>query len=296
MSESLALASREAESGKRLLLPRRSLGRTGFRATAVGAGDVADRKLGLDGCAAAVTRALDAGVNVVDTAPGYENGFSEEILGRALEGRREGIFLIDKLDDFERERVRPQVETGLELTKAGRLDLVVFHGLARLEQWRQIAQRGGAMEELGRLRDEGLVRFRGISAHDPETLRSAILSGLCDVVMFPLGPSVDERYATRILPLARSCGVGTIAFKTFAAGKLLSDPARCVRYTLSLDPDVALLGMSTPAEVDTALAAAATATPLTLEEERATRAWARRELEAKGPFWWNPDPHVVPSW
>src|SRR5262245_28886989 len=102
------VAARDAK-----LAPRRSLGRTGFRVTAVGVGDVADRKLGLAACAEAVTRALDQGLNLVDTAPGYEDGLSEEILGAALAGRREGVFVVDKLDDHAREAVRPQVETGL---------------------------------------------------------------------------------------------------------------------------------------------------------------------------------------
>ena len=279
------------------LAPRRSLGRTGFRATALGIGDVADRKLGLDACVSAVVRALDHGLNVVDTAPNYENGFSEEIVGEALAGRpRDGVFVVDKLDDWTRPLVRPQLETGLRRLRLSRLDLAVFHGLKKIEDWRAIAARDGALEELGRLQAEGLVRFRGVSAHHPDVLRAAILSGQCDVVLMPVGPFVDERYVTRVLPLARACGVGTIAFKTFAAGKLLSDPARCVRYTLSLDPDVALLGMSTPGEVDEAVAAARGARRLTLEEEKATRSWARPQLEGKGPFWWNPEPDVAPDW
>jgi aryl-alcohol dehydrogenase-like predicted oxidoreductase len=266
----------------------RSLGRTGFAASAVGAGDVADRKLGLDACVAALARALEAGVNVVDTAPGYEDGFSEEIVGKALRGRRQGVFVIDKLDDHSVEQVRPQVETGLRRMDLQKIDAVVFHGLKHPDEWRAIAARGGPMEQLGRLVVEGLVGFRGVSAHHPDVLRAAILSDLCDVVLFPIGPSVDERYVRRVLPLARSRGVGTIAFKTFAAGKLLADPGRCVRYTLSWDPDVALLGMSTPAEVDVALAALASFEPMTGDEERATRVWARELLEGKGPFWWNP--------
>lgn len=286
------------------LRPRRSLGRTGFAATALGIGDVADRKLGLDACVAAVTRALDHGLNLVDTAPGYEDGFSEEILGEALRGRRDGVFVVDKLDDHASAAVRPQIETALRRMKLERIDAVVFHGVKSLDEWRSIAARGGAMEMLGRVAAEGLVRFRGISAHHPDALRAAILSDLCDVVLFPVGPSVDERYLRRILPLARSRGVGTIAFKTFAAGKLLADPApgaggrppkadaahaaRCVRYTLSQDPDVALLGMSTPAEVDVAVAAARDFRPMSEADERETRAWARELLEGKGPFWWNP--------
>lgn len=272
------------------LSPRRSLGRTGFRATALGVGDVADRKLGLDACVAAVVRALDHGLNVVDTAPNYENGFSEEILGAALHGRpRDSVFVVDKLDDYGVELVRPQVETGLRRMKLDHVDLMVFHGVKSIEEWRTIAAKGGPMETLARLQSERLVRFRGVSAHHPDVLRAAILSDLCDVVMFPVGPSVDPRYVRQILPLARSRGVGTICFKTFAAGKLLEDPGRCVRYTLSQDPDVTLLGMSTPHEVEVSVAAAHTFCPMNENEEKATRAWAREILGPKGPFWWNPE-------
>ncbi len=250
---------------------------------------MADRNLGLDACVAAVTQALDLGLNLVDTAPNYEDGFSEEILGVALAGRRQGVFVVDKLDEHDAEHVRPQVETGLARMKLERIDAVVFHGLKKIEEWRAIAARSGPMEKLGRLVSEGLVRFRGVSAHHPDVLRAAILSDLCDVVLLPVGPSVDARYIQRILPLARSRGVGTIAFKTFAAGKLLADPARCVRYTLTQDPDVALLGMSTPAEVEVAVLAARGFSPMSRDEERATRVWARELLEGKGPFWWNPE-------
>ncbi len=55
--------------------PRRELGRTGFRATVLGIGDVADRALPMDTCVATLRRAIDAGLNVIDTAPGYEDGY-----------------------------------------------------------------------------------------------------------------------------------------------------------------------------------------------------------------------------
>src|SRR5512137_2132079 len=77
--------------------PRRELGRTGFVATVLGIGDLADRSVPLEQCVSTVHRALDAGLNVIDTAPGYESGYSEEIVGHALRGRREGVFLIDKI-------------------------------------------------------------------------------------------------------------------------------------------------------------------------------------------------------
>src|SRR4030042_241461 len=83
-------------------LPRRPLGRTRFLATALGAGDLADRAVPKERCVATLRRALDAGLNVVDTAPMYEDGYSEEIVGEALRGRREGVFLVDKIDHLDR--------------------------------------------------------------------------------------------------------------------------------------------------------------------------------------------------
>jgi hypothetical protein len=140
--------------------------------------------------------------------------------------------------------------------------------------------------------------------------------------MFPVGPFVDPRYVTDVLPRARALGVGTVCFKTFGAGKLVGDTsgynqplkarprgkvssggtddaeaalprltvAECLHYTLTLDPDVALLGLSYPNEQDAAFAAARAFQPLAPERMDDIR---RRAVEArrdKGPCWWNPDP------
>src|SRR5687767_6341438 len=83
------------------LFPRRELGRTGFMASALGAGDLADRNLPLETCVATLRRAIDAGLNVVDTAPNYEDGYSEQIVARAVRGVRERLFIIDKVDDLD---------------------------------------------------------------------------------------------------------------------------------------------------------------------------------------------------
>ena len=67
-----------------LFPPRRTLGRTGFKAAMIGIGDLADRNVPLDQCVATVRRAMDAGCNVIDTAPMYEDGYSEEIVGKVV--------------------------------------------------------------------------------------------------------------------------------------------------------------------------------------------------------------------
>jgi hypothetical protein len=124
-----------------------------------------------------------------------------------------------------------------------------------------------------------------------------------------------------MLPLAKRHGVGTVCFKTFGAGKLLGDTegygrplaqrprgklssggnddeiaptlprlsvADCVRYTLTCDPDVALLGMSFPNEQDAALAAASEFVPLGTAEIADVRERARVAIQNKGRIWWDP--------
>ena len=301
--------------------PRRELGRTGFVATVLGIGDVADRQLPIEACIATVRRALDAGLNLIDTAPMYEDGYSEEIVGRAIEGYRDRLFVIDKIDELDHP-VAPQIEASLHRLRLDATDAFVFHALNTMEAYDRLTAPGGGFEQLDACVKAGKTRFRGISSHHPDVLRAALEAGVCDLVMFPLGPFVDERYVAEILPLARQKSVGTVCFKTFGAGKLVGDTTgynqplqlrprgkissggaedaaavlprlgvrECVRYTMTLDPDVTLLGLSFPNEQDAAFAAAKEFHPLTESEMVEIR---RRAVEArrdKGPCWWNPCP------
>lgn len=306
---------------ERLFHPRRALGRTGFVATVLGIGDLADRAVPLEQCAATAARALEAGLNVIDTAPSYEDGYSEQIVGQALRGRRDGVFVIDKIDHHD-QPVGPQVEASLERLGLDAVDAFVFHAVSTMDGWRRIAAAGGPMDELEACRQAGRCRFRGISSHHPDVLCAAIESGTCDVVLFAVGPFVDRRYVTEILPLAAACGVGTVCFKTFGAGKLVCDTEgygrpltqrprgklssgggesesggaalprltaeECVRYTLTCDPDVALLGMSFPNEQDAAFAAARAFEPFSGERMAEIERRAAEAVAGKGPCWWNP--------
>lgn len=310
-------------SSQQQFTPRRALGRTGFVASALGIGDLADRNLPLDTSVATVRRAIDAGLNLIDTAPGYEDGYSEQIVGLAVKGIRDQIFVIDKIDTLDAP-VAPQIDASLQQLQLDHVDAFVFHGLSSMIMFEQLSQSGGGFEQLAECIKAGKACFGGISSHHPDVLRAAISAGLCDIVMFPIGPFVDPRYIDDILPLAQAHGVGTVCFKTFGAGKLLGDTAgynqplqlrprgklssggaddtratlprlsvaECLHYTLTLDPDVALLGLSYPNEQDHAFAAARSFAPLTPEQMADIR---RRAIDArrdKGPCWWNPDPEA----
>lgn len=131
----------------------------------------------------------------------------------------------------------------------------------------------------------------------------------------------DLRYVEEILPLARQKGVGTVCFKTFGAGKLLGDTtgynrpletrprgkfssggketgskpvlprltvAECLHYTFTINPDVALLGLSFPNEQDAAFKALGSFQPLASQQLEDIRRRAIEAIEGKGPCWWNP--------
>jgi len=290
-------------------------------ATQLGIGDLADRALPLESCVATVRRAIDAGLNVIDTAPGYEDGYSEQIVGAAIAGVRDQLFVVDKIDDLEAP-VAAQIDASLRRLQIDHTDAFVFHALSSLEIFDRLAQPGGGFDQLAACIKAGKTRFGGISSHSPDVLRAAISAGLCDIVLFPVGPFVDPRFVDDILPLAAAHGAGTIGFKTFGAGKLLGDTAgynqplqlrprgklssggvddatpvlprlsveECLHYTLTLDPDVALLGLSFPNEQDQAFAAAHAFRALDATQMAEIRRRAVAARQDKGPCWWNPDP------
>ncbi|HAJ38536.1 MAG TPA: aldo/keto reductase [Chloroflexi bacterium] len=317
------ISTREETQTTSLFTPRRELGRTGFIASVLGAGDLADRSLPLETCVATLRRAIDAGLNVVDTAPGYEDGYSEQIVGQAVKGVRDRLFIVSKIDDLL-DPVAPQIENSLRRLELEYTDAFVFHGLSDMATLETLMAPGGGFDQLADCIKAGKTRFGGISSHNPDVLKVAIEAGLCDIAMFPVGPFVDERYITETLPLAKARGVGSICFKTFGAGKLLGDTAgynqplqlrprgklssggvddavavlprltvsECLHYTLTLDPDVALLGLSFPNEQDQAFAAAQSFRPLTAEAMADIRTRAVEARQGKGPCWWNPDPEA----
>lgn len=281
---------------------------------------MADRKIPIDTCAATVRRALEAGLNVIDTAPSYEDGYSEQIVGKAIKGFRDKIFVIDKIDNHTNP-IRPQIDASFSRLQIDMADLFVLHALDTVEGWQKAVEPNGAFEQIEACRQEKMLRFRGISSHNPDVLSIAIKSGLCDVILFPIGPYCDSRFIDVVLPLARKNNVGTVCFKTFGAGKLLGDtpgynqplqqrprgkfssggqeqknaailphlsPQDCLNYTLTIDPDVTLLGLCFPNEQDIAFETAKSFKPLSADKMNHIKEFAVETVKDKGPCWWNP--------
>jgi len=199
-------------------LPTATLGRTGETVTKLGYGAMELRR---DVEPAAADRllnsVLDAGINVIDTSPDY--GESEEHIGRAISHRRGEYFLASKcgclVGDqaparpgpqshvFTRENVRAGVEQSLRRLRTDHLDLVQFHASPSPET---LAEHD-AVAELVALRDEGKIRFLGMSGTLPN-LPGQIAMGVFDAFQIPY--SAVEREHEALITEAAHAGAGTI--------------------------------------------------------------------------------------
>jgi len=190
---------------------RRALGNTGLRVSALGfgAGPVGNPELSESEAAALLHGVLDAGVNLLDTAPSY--GLSEERIGRHLSGRRQEFLLSTKcgygvpgVEDWTGPCITQGVELALRRLRTDVLDVVHFHSCPV-----EVLERPGVVEALSRAVEQGKVRVAAYSG-DNAPLEWALHSGKFGSVQLSVNV-FDQRAEERALPLASERGIGVIA-------------------------------------------------------------------------------------
>ena len=207
-------------------MPMRRLGRTDLKVTClgmggagIGRGDVND-----DEAVAAVRRAIELGINYLDTAPLY--GESERRVGLALaDGWREKIFLATKTGthpewrgDYSGAGTRRSVENSLRLLGTDYLDVCLVHDPEDMEP---VVAKGGAFDELQRMREEGIVKFIGLGVREHEFHQIAIETGVVDVILTYLDYTLLSQTADEwLLPLAVENDIGVINGSPIAMGLL----------------------------------------------------------------------------
>jgi len=237
-------------------LPRGPLGRTGQQVTLFGLGG--EGVLRTHGRTAeavrVIQRALDQGVNYCDTAPAYAD--SMDYYGAALGERRRDIFLVCKTPDRSRDGSLRLLDDSLRRLRTDHLDLWQLHDLRTQGDLDRIFAKGGALEALLQARDEGRVRFLGITGHhDPAILLEAMRRFSFDTVLVALNAADVHRlsFINTVVAEAHRRGMGVIGMKVTAQGRLLDllTMEEAMGYVLSL-PGVSnvIIGCRTPAEVD----------------------------------------------
>lgn len=173
---------------------------------------------------AALDRALAAGVNHYDFAAGYGNGMAETRLGPWLARHRAQVFVGTKTGQRSYPAAWAELNRSLALLRCEQLDLVQLHAVIDDETLDAVTGAGGALEALQRARDEGLVRFIGITGHGlqaPRLYHEALERFDFDSVLFPVNPVLYANpeyrgHAERLLARCQQRDVGVMAIKSIA--------------------------------------------------------------------------------
>jgi aryl-alcohol dehydrogenase-like predicted oxidoreductase len=198
-------------------MERRRMGKTDMDASALGFGgsEIGYQQASPRTVARLLGSALDAGLNVIDTAECYED--SEELIGTALGKRRGEVYLFSKCgharaearSDWRGEALSRSIERSLRRLATDRLDLIQLHSCGL-----DVLQRGDAITALERARERGLVRYIGYSG-DGAAARWAVESGRFDTLQTSVSIA-DQEAIDLTLPAARAAGMGVIAKRPIA--------------------------------------------------------------------------------
>src|SRR3954467_14817806 len=260
----------------------RDLGRTGVRVSIIGIGGY---HLGLpeeQESIRIVRRALDHGINFLDNCWDYNDGKSEERMGKALrDGYRQQAFLMTKLDGRTAESAREQLEQSLKRLQTDVIDLVQIHEVIRDDDPERCFAPGGCIEALVEAQKAGKLRYLGFTGHkDPRIHRHMIETARkhgfhFDSVQMPVNV-LDAHYrsfADEIIPLALQDGIAVLGMKSMGAGVILESGAasaiECLRYAMSVPGvSVTITGCDSMGVLEQALHLGATFVPMTEAERR----------------------------
>ncbi|MDD3925672.1 MAG: aldo/keto reductase [bacterium] len=264
------------------------LGRTGIKVSRLGFGTMrlpmSGNDINRDEAVPMLRRAVEIGVNYFDTAVGYCNGQSEAVLGEALQGLRDRVYISTKnpvWDHASPEIWRSTLDQSLSRMGIDYIDCYcVVHGM----NWQIYTEKydvpGGLGKAARRAYDEGLFKHFCISFHDtPENLVKLIDTGEFEVIT--LQYNLLDRSNEDAISYARSRGVGIVVMGPVAGGRLvhpseklmgalpgvLSTPELAMRFVLSNpDVDLALSGMGSMQMLEENIAAASREQPMTVGE------------------------------
>ncbi len=241
-------------------LPQRELGRTGATVGLFSLGGEATVEMSnqRDRAVEIINRAIDLGVNYIDTSPRYGNGGSESNIGEVMRDRREEVFLATKTHDRSYDGTMRLIEQSLERLQTDHLDLYQLHNVRVHDDLNRAFADNGAVRALEQLKDEKVIAHIGISGHrDPEVLLRAIREYQFDTLLISLN-AADAYYKPfqkELLETAVEQQLGIIAMKVTAVGRVFREDGitsmeQALGYVLSLPVSTAIVGISTVKELE----------------------------------------------
>lgn len=208
-------------------MEKRKFGKTDMVVSVLGFGgaEIGLQDIPLETVKRILTSALDAGLNVIDTAECY--GGSEELIGQTVSQRREDFYLFTKVghpggwgnDDWSAKGIEKSIDRSLKRMKADYVDLVQLHSCHE-----KVLKKGEVIEALQKARQAGKTRYIGYSGDSTDALY-AINTGAFDTLQTSISIA-DQQSIDLTIPLAAEKGMGVIAKRPVAnaAWRLGSKP------------------------------------------------------------------------
>ncbi len=237
-------------------LPRRRLGRTGLKTGIVGLGGAFALAGGKEKASAVIEKALNLEVNFIDSAPTYGN--SEKNIGAALKDRRGEVYISTKTLERSYDGTMRLFEQSLERLQTEYIDLYQIHGLHNQDDLIRIFDEGGAVKALEKLKEDGRVKFIGVTGHrNTEVMIKAIEEYDFDTIQVPINAADalwNDSFIRNVLPIAREKNMGIIGIKVPAYGNIfkkggINTMKQALGYTLSMPVSTALIGVSSLQEI-----------------------------------------------
>jgi len=184
-----------------------------------GPGFVPDAQEGMK----AFETAVEKGLNMLDIAPSY--GDAETRIGPLVRKYRSRLVIAEKTMERTREGAWAELKRSLERLGAGYFDIYQFHAVSSLEELDRIFDKGGALEAFLEARDQGLIKYIGITVHnDMRIVLKALERFDFDTVLIPvnvgslIAPSPENDFRP-VLKAAIDRDIGVIAIKAISKGR-----------------------------------------------------------------------------
>jgi uncharacterized protein len=248
-----------AAAGARAM-PTRRLGRTGLDVPifSLGGQSTIEQPDKLDEAVAIIHRALDLGLNYIDTSHIYGNGVSESYIGEVMKERRGEVFLATKSREFSYDGAMRMIEGSLERLQTDHVDLYQHHNVSTDAALDEVLAPDGARKAFEKLHAEGVIKHLGISGHSSRVLKRAIEAVDMDCALITVNPAhiamTDTEHLDAFMTTAVNRRVGVIAMKVTGRNQLLRrhpiTMEQAMRYTLSFPVATAIIGITEMAQVD----------------------------------------------
>lgn len=224
-----------------------------------------------------VRGAIDAGVNFCDNAWSYNDGRSEELMGKALkDGYRDKALIMTKLTGRSVAKLSEQLETSLKRYQVDCIDVMQFHVIGTWEGDVDRVYNEGLLEWAEKMRDKGLIRYIGFTGHnDPVAHMDMINRGFAwDTCQFPVNlvdyNNPGKSFVRDVIPLCNENNIGIIGMKSNGYGrdwyKDYATPVEGLKYAMSQDIATIASGMTSIAIMEENVGAALNFKPLSKTE------------------------------